>query len=95
MGIQKWRGTHGSPIVLWDEVVIVTSDVEMVVRASHLQKKFTWINRGQGSNRKWEEFLSKMEATGTSLEVQWLRLHAPKAGGPGSIPAKETRSHML
>ena len=23
---------------------------------------------------------------GTSLVVQWLRLHAPKAGSPGSIP---------
>jgi len=27
--------------------------------------------------------------------VQWLRLHAPNAGVPGSIPAPETRSHML
>lgn len=33
LAIQKWRGTHGSPIVLRDEVVIVTSNVEMVVRA--------------------------------------------------------------
>ena len=28
---------------------------------------------------------------GTSLEVQWLRLHAPNAGGPGSIPGQGTR----
>ena len=27
--------------------------------------------------------------------VQWLRLHTPKAGGPGSIPGQGTRSHML
>ena len=27
--------------------------------------------------------------------VQWLRLHASKAGGTGSIPGWETRSHML
>ena len=27
--------------------------------------------------------------------VQWLRLWAPKAGGPSSIPGQETRSHML
>ena len=33
--------------------------------------------------------------TGTSLVVQWLRLLAPKAGGPGSIPGHGTRSHML
>ncbi|TEA33367.1 hypothetical protein DBR06_SOUSAS8010242, partial [Sousa chinensis] len=29
-----------------------------------------------------------------SLVVQWLRLHAPNAGGPGSIPSWGTRSHM-
>ena len=27
--------------------------------------------------------------------VQWLRLHAPNSGGPGSNPHQETRSHML
>ena len=27
--------------------------------------------------------------------VQWLRLHAPNAGGPGSIHVQETRSHIL
>ena len=32
---------------------------------------------------------------GTSLVVQWLRLHAPNAGGPGSIPGQGTRSHIL
>ena len=31
----------------------------------------------------------------TSLVVQWLRLHAPNAGGPGSTPGQETRSYML
>ncbi|TEA29128.1 hypothetical protein DBR06_SOUSAS10510099, partial [Sousa chinensis] len=30
-----------------------------------------------------------------SLEVQWLRLYAPNAGGPGSIPGQGTRSHTL
>ncbi|TEA31390.1 hypothetical protein DBR06_SOUSAS710183, partial [Sousa chinensis] len=29
-----------------------------------------------------------------SLVIQWLRLHAPSAGGPGSIPGQKTRSHM-
>ena len=32
---------------------------------------------------------------GTSLAVQWLRLRAPTAGGPSSIPAQGTRPHML
>ena len=30
----------------------------------------------------------------TSLVAQWLRLRAPNAGGPGSIPDQGTRSHM-
>ena len=30
-----------------------------------------------------------------SLLVQWLRLHAPNAGGPGLIPDQGSRSHML
>ena len=32
---------------------------------------------------------------GTFLVVQWLRLHTPGAGGPGSISGQGTRSHML
>ena len=32
---------------------------------------------------------------GTSLMVQWLRLGAPSAGGPGSIPDQEIRSCLL
>ena len=32
---------------------------------------------------------------GTSLVVQWLTLHAPNAGGPGSIPGQGTRCHTL
>ena len=31
----------------------------------------------------------------TSLVVQWLRLHAPNAGGPSLIPGQGTRSHVL
>ena len=31
----------------------------------------------------------------TSLVVQWLRLQAANAGGLGSIPSQETRSHIL
>ncbi|TEA32112.1 hypothetical protein DBR06_SOUSAS6610026, partial [Sousa chinensis] len=29
-----------------------------------------------------------------SLVVQWVRLHAPNAGGPGLIPGRGTRSRM-
>ena len=30
---------------------------------------------------------------GTFLVLEWLRLIAPNAGGPGSIPGQRTRSH--
>ena len=33
----------------------------------------------------------KRERERTSLEVQWLRLCAPCAGGPASVPGQETR----
>ena len=32
---------------------------------------------------------------GTSPVVQWLRLCAPNARGPGLIPGQGTRSHVL
>ena len=31
---------------------------------------------------------------GTSLAAQWLKLHAPNAGGPGLTLGRGTRSHM-
>ena len=37
----------------------------------------------------------KEEKRGTSVIVQWLRLHAPNAGAPGLIPGQGTRSCML
>ena len=36
-----------------------------------------------------------MDGTGTSLVVQWLKLRALNARGPGSIPGQRARSHML
>ena len=33
----------------------------------------------------------KKRVDGTSLAVQWLRLHAPTAGGVGSIPGWGTK----
>ena len=37
----------------------------------------------------------KLSIQRDSLVVQWLRLHASKAGALGSIPGQGTRSHML
>ena len=34
-------------------------------------------------------------ATEQKQVVQWLRLHAPNAESPGSIPGQGTRSHIL
>ena len=39
-------------------------------------------------------FSLKIFTNGTSLVVQWLRLHTLNAGSPGSIPGQGTRSHM-
>ena len=39
--------------------------------------------------------LFKKEGSGTSLVVQWIGLRAPKAGSPGLIPGRGTRSHTL
>ena len=39
-------------------------------------------------------WLTLDKAFRTSLVVQWLRLHTPNAGVPGSNPAQRNRSHM-
>ena len=39
-------------------------------------------------------FTIKEGKSGTSLVVQWLRLHAPNAGGLGLIPGQGTTSCM-
>ena len=39
--------------------------------------------------------MSWRRTLGISLVDQWLRLHTPNAGNPGSIPGQGTRSHML
>ena len=43
----------------------------------------------------WEIHLNQNWGWGTSLVVQWLRLHDPNAGGLGSIPGQGTRSRVL
>ena len=39
-------------------------------------------------------YFSLKNQGGISLTIQWLRLRAPNAGDPGSIPGKGTGSHM-
>ena len=40
---------------------------------------------------KWDYI--KLKCFWTSLVAQWIRLCAPSAGGPSSIPGQGTRSH--
>ena len=46
-------------------------------------KKYFETNENENTNTKY--------MGGTSLVVQWLRLHAPNAGSPGSIPGRGTK----
>ena len=59
-----------------------------------LPTPFSWISGIIGlrhGNNNGNEHIIKW----TSQAVQWLRLRAPNAGGPGFIPGRGTRSHML
>ena len=48
-----------------------------------------------GKGMTWTDLGLKDSPWATSLVVQWLRLHVPNAGGPGSIPDQGTQSFML
>ena len=53
------------------------------------KRKKNWLDLG-GSQIRLQTCL-----TGTFLVVQWLRLQAPSAEGPGSIPGQGTRSRVV
>ena len=55
----------------------------------------TMWNRDVSGGRVCGCIPESQEYLGAFLAVQWLRLHAPNAGGWGSIPGQGTRSHML
>ena len=57
-----------------------------------IQKGMAWY-RGQ-STALGQTLKGLWLGGGSSLVVQWLRLHVPNSGGPGSIPGQESRSHM-
>ena len=50
--------------------------------------------RERDRRRRISYFSSIQNTLGASLVVQWLRLCAASAGGPGSIPGPGTRCHM-
>ena len=45
--------------------------------------------------RVYNIVMSLRQTLGISQVDQWLRLHTPNAGNPGSIPGQGTRSQML
>ena len=68
-----------------------------------VHNSFTWLTPSQASrfilgitsSRKPPLILlAKVNASGTSLGIQWSRLCTPNAKGLGSIPSWGTRSHM-
>ena len=52
-------------------------------------ESFIWLFKS-----KWAFPSLNQNAQVTFLVVQWLRLGAPHAGGPGVIPGQGTRSHI-
>ena len=48
----------------------------------------------QGLKHMPEKVTLKKPQRGTSLVVEWLRLHAPNSGSPGSIPGQGTKPRM-
>ena len=50
---------------------------------------------GRVRSKTWCPHSFKMLWGGTSLVVQWLRLHTSNEGAPGSIPDQGAGSHML
>ena len=54
----------------------------------------TWLQSTTTWSTSYLYVLSIRTPVGTSLVVQWLRLLAPNAGGPGSTPGQGTSSHM-
>ena len=56
----------------------------------------SWGGDGGGWTEQWlsRGGCRKGPILGISLVVHWLRLYAPNAGGPGSIPGQGTRSNM-
>ena len=72
-------------------------------RRSSQPRNQTWVSCVVGrffTNWAIREALSKLKGSPknspiwASMVVQWLRLHAPNAGGLGSVPGQGTRSHM-
>jgi len=77
------------------EVVQLPKEVAVIHCRGH-QRGHTSLTRGKTLVNKADEATAQ-EQPGWDVPwdlAQWLRLHAPNAGGPGSILGQGTRSHM-
>ena len=72
------------------ETILKSRDITLLTEVLIVQPVFSPVVMYGCESRTIEKV-----STGTSLLAQWLRLWAPNAGGPGSIPGQGTRSHML
>ena len=80
MGRGAWQATvHG-----------VAKESDTTLR---LNNKLVNINKNFGS-KTMTIYLLKVIDRENSLVVQWVRLHPPHTGGPGSMCGLETVSHM-
>ena len=67
----------------------------MIHHINKLNKNHDHLNRCRKAFDKIQNpFMIKILNKGTSLVVQWVRLCAPNAGGPGLILGQGTRSRM-
>ena len=86
--VTELNGDHNGkewPIVKGDESLRNTS-LTLTMNLYHKQEWRHW-----SGWRATQEFIKTQVIHGTSLVVQWLRLHIPHAGGTGSIPSRGTK----
>ena len=87
---------HQAEILELLEVVQLPKEVAGIHCRGH-QRGYTSLTRGKTLVNKDAETTAQ-EEPGWDFPwglAQWLRLHAPNAGGPGSILGQGTRSHVL
>ena len=98
LNIQKTKITASGPIIswqidgeIWKQWQTLFSwapkSLQMVVAAMKLKDTCSLEEKIINLDKILKRY-------GTSLVVQWLRLHTPNAGGPSSFPGQGTRSHM-
>ena len=66
----------------------------MNVKTSNFKQNLNNIYEVLLKDNFFNPLLFKAVSQGTSLVVQWLRLHTPNAGSLGSISGQGTTSHM-